>query len=143
MQPSQILPDLQCSLLCEDVRQEASGNFILVGVINLIRVPQLPVNGRLCLFNRWHSGVGQFKESVRILAPDQKTVLVKGEIRFEMKDPALPCTNVNVFGLQFTNPGTYYIEVLVNEVLKTRYPFVVAVVPPPNAQTQTGSAPQQ
>ena len=143
MQASQILPDLQCSLLCEDVRQEASGNFILVGVINVIRVPQVPVNGRLCLFNRWHSGVGQFKESVRILAPDQKTVLVKGEIRFELKDPVLPSTNVNVFGLQFTAPGTYYVEVLVNEILKIRYPFVVAVVPPPSGQTQTASAPQQ
>ncbi|MFN7140404.1 MAG: DUF6941 family protein [Limisphaerales bacterium] len=143
MQASRILPDLQCSLLCEDVRQEASGNFILVGVINVIRVPQLPVNGRLCLFNRWHSGLGQFKETVRILAPDQKTVLVKGEMRFELKETVFPSTNVNVFGVQFTAPGTYYVEVLVDDILKTRYPFVVAVVPPPGAQTQTASAPQQ
>jgi hypothetical protein len=49
MNPSRILPDLQCSLLCEDVRQEASGNFILVGVVNPFRVPQLPVAAfKLC-----------------------------------------------------------------------------------------------
>src|SRR5687767_12313157 len=108
MQPSRILPDLQCSVLCEDVRQEASGNFILIGVINLIRIPQLPVNGRLCLFNRWISGLGQFRETVRVLAPDQKTVLVKGEMHFAMKEPAVPTTNVNVLGLRFEAAGTYY-----------------------------------
>ncbi len=143
MQASRILPDLQCSILCEDVRQEANGNFILIGVINVIRVPGLPINGRLCLFNRWNSGLGQFKEVVRILAPDGKTVLVKGEMRFELKETVLPSTNVNVFGVQFTVPGTYQVEVLVDDILKMRFPFVVAVVPQPNAQTQTGSAPQQ
>jgi hypothetical protein len=29
MQATRILPDLQCSLLCEEVRQEINGNFIL------------------------------------------------------------------------------------------------------------------
>ena len=38
MDPSRILPDLQSSLLCEDVRQEANGNFMLIGVIGLVRV---------------------------------------------------------------------------------------------------------
>ena len=48
MQATRILPDLQCSLLCEEVRQEANGNLFLIGVINFIRVPQLPiVAGRL------------------------------------------------------------------------------------------------
>jgi len=142
MQASRIIPDLQCSILCEDVRQEASGNFILVGVINLIRVPQLPVNGRLCLFNRWNSGVGRFRESVRILAPDQKTVVLKGEMNFELKEPMLPSTNVNVLGVRFDAAGTYYVEVLVDDILKLRFPLVVAVVPPPGAQTQTASATQ-
>ncbi len=43
MTPTRILPDLQCSLMCEEIRQEANGNFMLIGVINFIRVPQLPV----------------------------------------------------------------------------------------------------
>ena len=42
MNPTRILPDLQCSLVCEDIRQEVNGNCILIGVINLIRVPKLP-----------------------------------------------------------------------------------------------------
>src|SRR5204863_9372420 len=54
MNATRILPDLQCALLCEDVRPEANGNCILVGVIGLVRVPQVPVTAfKLCVFNRW------------------------------------------------------------------------------------------
>ena len=76
MQPSRILPDLQCSLLCEEVRQEVNGNLFLIGVVNVIRLPQLPlVAGRICLFNRWTAGIGQFVETVRLIAPDQTAVI--------------------------------------------------------------------
>jgi len=88
MNPTRILPDLQASLLCEEVRQEANGNFFIVGVINFLRVPQLPiVAGRLCVFNRWTAGIGQFTETVRLIAPDQTTVLRKGEMKFELREP--------------------------------------------------------
>jgi hypothetical protein len=134
MQPTRILPDLQSSLLCEEVRQEANGNFFLVGVINFIRVPQLPVvAGRLCVFNRWTAGIGQFTESVRLIAPDQTTVLRKGEVKFALKDAALHATNITVFGqLEFKTAGTYFIEVLVDDVMKLRYPVPVIHAPPPN-----------
>jgi hypothetical protein len=134
MQATRILPDLQSSLLCEEVRQEANGNFFLVGVINLIRVPQLPVvAGRLCVFNRWAAGIGQFTETVRVIAPDQTTVLRKAEMKFELRDVALHSTNVMVFGqLEFKTAGTYFIEVLVDDVMKIRYPVPVVVAPPPN-----------
>jgi len=136
MNPTRILPDLQASLLCEDVRQEATGNFFLVGVINLIRVPQLPiVAGRLCVFNRWAAGLGQFTENIRLIAPDQTTVLRKGEVKFELRDPALHATNVMVFGqVEFKAAGTYFVEVLVDDVMKLRYPVPVIHAPPP-AQT--------
>src|SRR6267142_7138018 len=98
MNPTRILPDLQASLLCEEVRQESNGNFFIVGVVNLIRVPQLPVvAGRLCVFNRWTAGIGQFTETVRVIAPDQTTVLRKSEVKFAMKDPAVNATTVTVF----------------------------------------------
>lgn len=136
MQATRILPDLQASLLCEEIRQEANGNLILIGVINLIRVPQLPiVAGRLCVLNRWTAGIGQFTESVRIIEPDQTTVLRQGELKFDLRDPSLNATSVMVFGqLEFKLPGTYFVEVLVDDVMKLRYPIPVMVVPPP-AQT--------
>jgi hypothetical protein len=137
MQATRILPDLQSSLLCEEVRQEANGNFFLVGVINLIRVQQLPVvAGRLCVFNRWTAGIGQFTENVRLIAPDQTTVLRKADLKFELRDPAMHSTNVMVFNqLEFKTAGTYFIEVLVDDVMKIRYPVPVVVVPPQAGQT--------
>ena len=134
MQATRILPDLQSSLLCEEVRQEANGNFFLVGVINLIRVPQLPVvAGRLCVFNRWTAGIGLFTENVRLIAPDQTTVLRQADLKFEFKDAALHSTNVMVFNqLEFKTAGTYFIEVLVDDVMKIRYPVPVVHAPMPN-----------
>lgn len=132
MQPTRILPDLQCSLLCEEIRQEVTGNFFLIGVLNLLRVPQLPVVAlKLSLFNRWTAGLGQFIETSRLIAPDQTTVLRKGEVKFLLQDTALHATNVTVFGqVEFKTAGTYYVEVLVDDVMKLRYPVPVIVAPP-------------
>src|SRR5882724_2778169 len=138
MQPTRILPDLQCSLLCEEIRQEVTGNFFLIGVINFIRVPQVPVVAlKLSLFNRWTAGVGQFTESVRFVGPDQTSVLRKGEVKFALQDPALHATNVTVFGqVEFKVAGTYYIEVLVDDVMKLRYPVPLILAPMPNQPQQ-------
>jgi hypothetical protein len=143
MTPSRILPDLQCSLLCEDVRQEATGNFILIGVVGNVRVPQLPVSAlKLCLFNRWTAGVGQFTESVRFVAPDQTTVLRKNEIKFVLHEPAHNATTVTVWGqVKFETPGIYYVEVVVDDVMKLRFPVSIAVVPPPDAPGEARKGP--
>lgn len=138
MNATRILPDLQCSLLCEEVRQEANGNLFLIGIVNAIRVPQLPiVAGRVCIFNRWTAGIGQFTENVRMIAPDQTTVISKGELKFELRDPSHSASGVMVFGnVKFETAGVYYIEVLVEDVMKLRYPVVVQHVPQPNQPGQ-------
>lgn len=143
MQAARILPDLQCSLLCEEVRQEANGNFMVIGIISLVRVPQVPVTAfKLSVFNRWTAGVGQFRETVRFIAPDQTSVLRKSEVKFELKDAVLHATNVTVFPqLEFKSAGTYYLEVLVDDVMKLRYPIPLMVVAPPGAPQPAPDAP--
>lgn len=138
MNATRILPDLQCSLLCEDVKQEANGNFFLIGVINALRVPQLPVvAARICIFNRWTAGIGRFHEVVRLIAPDQTTVLRKAEMKFELVDVATHSTSIMFFGnLEFKAAGTYFVEVLVDDVMKLRYPVPVVHAPPPNQNPQ-------
>lgn len=133
MQPARILPDLQCSLLCEEVRQEANGNFFLVGIMDVVRVPQVPVTAfKLTVFNRWTAGLGQFTECVRLIGPDQAAAPRKSEVRFSMADPGVNATTVTLFGnVEFTVAGPYFIEVNVDDVLKLRYPITVVVVPPP------------
>jgi len=131
MQATRILPDLQCSLLCEEVRQEVNGNLFLIGV----------VTGRICVFNRWAAGIGQFNETVRLISADQTTVLSKSELKFELRDPAMSATNVTFFAqVKFETAGTYYVEVLVDDVMKLRYPVPVILAPmqnqPPTPEKQ-------
>lgn len=142
MQATRILPDLQCSLVCEQVRQEANGSFFLIGVVNFIRVPQLPATAfQLSVFNRWTAGVGQFVETSRFIGPDQTTVLRKGEVKFALQDAGRQATNITVFPqVEFKTAGNYFVEVLVDDVMKLRYAVPVIHTPPPN-QSPASPAP--
>jgi len=143
MNPTRILPDLQCSLLCEEVRQEITGSFFLIGVFNFLRLPQLPiVVGRLCIFNRWTAGIGKFHETVRLIAPDQMTVLRKAEMKFELQEAAATSTNAMFFGnVELKVAGMYFVEVLVDDVMKLRYPIPVVLAPPQNQNPQNPPQP--
>jgi hypothetical protein len=143
MQPTRILPDLQCSLLCEEIRQEVTGNFFLIGVINFLRVPQLPIVAlKLSVFNRWTAGIGQFTETVRLVAPDQTTLLRKAEVKFVLKDANTQATNVTFFAqVEFKAAGNYFIEVLVDDVMKLRYPVPLVLAPPQQQQAPAGQEP--
>jgi hypothetical protein len=148
MTPTRILPDLQCSLVCEEVRQEANGNVFLLGILDVVRVPQIPVTAhKLAVFNRWTAGIGLFTEQIRVVAPDQTTVISKSEVKFQMKDPTVNATTVTYFGnVQFSAAGSYFVEVLVDDVMKLRYPINIVIVPMaggPQGQGQpTQAAPQ-
>lgn len=119
--------------MCEEVRQEVNGNFILIGVIAHVQVPQIPVTAsKLCVFNRWTAGVGEFTETVRLLAPDQTTLIRQSNVKFALKDPAHNATNVTLFGqLKFEVAGVYTVEVLVDDVMKLRYPLMLTIAKPP------------
>lgn len=149
MNLARILPDLQCSLMCDDIRQEANGNFILLGVISFIRVPQVPITAfKICVFNRWTAGVGNFTETARLVAPDQTTVVRESKVKFALQDPAHNATNVSVFGqVEFKTPGIYSVEILVDDVMKIRFPLPIILAPPPpqapGAPAAPAAAPQE
>jgi len=127
------------------VRQEVTGNFIALGIIGAIRVPKVPiVAGKLCVFTRWVAGVGEFHENIRLIAPDQESIIRKCETKFVLRDPAHNATNIAMFaGTKFEDPGVYTIEVVVDEVMKLRYPIPVVIVePPPGAKRPPGEDPE-
>jgi hypothetical protein len=98
---------------------------------------------KLSVFNRWTAGVGQFVECVRLIAPDQTTVLRKGEVKFALPDANMHATNVTVLQqVEFKTAGTYFIEVLVDDVMKLRYPVPIILVPQQQNPQQPQAAPQ-
>ncbi len=150
MNPNRILPDLQSALLCEHVRREANGNFILIGVISGVGTPQLPITApQLCVFSRWARGRGEFTETVRLLDTDGTTELRKSDTQFRLQDPAHPVSNMTVFPqLEFKQQGVYQVEVSVDGVVKSRFPVPVLLVkqpgqpeqPQPEAPAEEGGA---
>src|ERR1700704_135785 len=97
----------QSARLCEDVRCEFNGMQTLVGVINVIPTPTLPINYmRLCIWTRWCSGAGKFKQRSRIIGVDEQNVLAQAEVEFELKEMEGHATNVHYFGgVQFQQFG--------------------------------------
>ena len=61
-----------------------------------------------------------------------------------LRDPAHHATNIAVFaGTKFEIPGVYNIEVVVDDVMKLRYPIPVVVVkPPPGAKKRSEEDPE-
>jgi len=131
MDSSPMTPDLQASLLCDDVRQERNGKFMLIGLFETLVSPQEPFKfPKLCVVNRWCGGEGRFSQQTRILQPDQVTPL----LTTRAADVVLPTVDHTatvvelMFNVTFPTFGTYWIEVLLNGDLKIRYPVRVVKV---------------
>ena len=138
-----IIPDLQSSLLCDDVRQERNGKFILIGLFDGLAVPGFPATfQRLCIVNRWCCGQGDFKQHSRILKPDGMTPLVSGkEVVVRLPDSEATATSVEFFmNVKFETEGTYWVEILLGGDLKLRYPLrAKALQPRQSGQTHEPS----
>lgn len=136
-----MIPDLQSSILCDDVRQERNGKFILIGLFDAIGAPSFPMRyPRLFMVTRWCSGEGEFQQRTRILKPDQSSVLVEGkDIPVRLNSAESTATNVEVFlNVNFEQEGTHWIEILLDGDLKIRYPMRVNKVQPPPGMEQQG-----
>lgn len=134
MDPNAILPDLQSCVLCEDVRCEINGMQTLVGVLNVIPATSLPICFRLCIWSRWCSGSGKFRQKSRIIGVDERQVLAQAEVEFELKEMEGHATNVHYFGgVQFQQFGLHHVEVFENE-LRLRFPLPVVRIGPAQPQ---------
>lgn len=129
---NKILPDLQACVLCEDVRQEINGNFMLAGILGVITVNSLPITAiKLCLFSRWCCGQGTFKNLYRIVLPDNTSTIASSQGEMQLNSIEEHLTQVTVFGnVQFQQAGTHWVEALVEDELKLRFPLLVRVIPP-------------
>ena len=108
----------------------------LVGVVNVIPAPSVPVNAlRLCIWSRWCSGSGKFRQKSRIIGVDEQQVIVQAEVEFELKEMEGHATNVHYFaGIQFQQFGLHHVEIFLENELRLRFPLPVVRVTLPQPQ---------
>lgn len=132
MKDDQIEPTLLFSILCDDIRREDNGKFILIGLFETIGAATFPVmHPVLYVINCWCSGTGAFKQKTRIVAPGNTKLIEDKETEFNLTDLKAKHRIVARFNnIRFDNPGEYAVEVLLNNELKVRYPLIVDKVSP-------------
>lgn len=122
-----MIPDLQMSVICDDVRQERSGKFILIGLFDVIGLPVFPAMfPRICIVNRWCCGQGVFKERTRIVGPSDSVLTEGQEVAVQLPTAESSVTNVEFFlNVKFEKEGVYWVEVILDGDMKLRYPLRV------------------
>jgi len=126
-----IKPNLQFSVLCDDVRREENGKFILIGLFEAINAKKFPATHQsLFVVNRWCKGEGEFVQKIRIVnSKDTAVVFETDEQPFALKDIDAHHTLVSRFNnLVFHNSGKYWVEVLLNGELVLNYPIILKEV---------------
>ncbi|MDD5496267.1 MAG: hypothetical protein PHP46_04100 [Candidatus Omnitrophica bacterium] len=123
-----IKPNLQFSVLCDDVRREDNGKFMLLGLFEAINAPTFPArHSSLFVANRWCKGEGNFTQRIRIVnTKDKKIVFQTEDQPFELKDIDGHHTLISRFNnLVFPDPGKYWVEIFLNGELMLNYPIML------------------
>jgi hypothetical protein len=127
MDTTDIVPTLLFSILCDDVRREDNGKFMLIGLFETIGAASFPArHSTLYVMNCWCSGVGAFRQRTRIVTPENVKLIEDEETQFTLADLKAKHRIVARFNnVQFDTPGEYAVEVLLNGELRVRYPLLV------------------
>jgi len=130
MAESKIKPRLSYTLLCDDVRQEMGGKFSLMGLFESIYSNAFPaLHHRFAIVNEWTGGKGEFVVKIRLLAPDREQVISESETRFALFNETQRHRDISVrYNTTFKVPGTYWIEMLLDEERVSMIPFPLQMV---------------
>lgn len=127
-----IEPDLLYSVLCDEVRREDNGKWILIGLFEQIGALQYPFFvPSLCVMNKWCNGQGTWTQQTRFVDADDKVLLSSEPINFELPHMEVTVVSVQTFAnLRLVSPGKIWVEVLLNGELKQRYALSVELLHP-------------
>ena len=122
-----IEPALLYSVLCDDVRREDNGKFILLGLFETIGAREFPAaHPTLFVVNGWIGGVGTFSQFSRVLDPSGQEIAKDQETAFQLQSLKSRHSVIARFNnLELPQAGEYAVEVLLNGDLKVRYSLVV------------------
>jgi hypothetical protein len=134
MAMNNVKPVLVHTILCDDVRQEMGGKFSLMGLFETISAATFPaIHPRFAIMNEWSGGRGEFIAKIRVLAPDRKTVISESEAKLALFNETQHHRDISLrFNTTFPAPGTYWIEMLLDNVQVALVPLPVQQI---NQQT--------
>ncbi len=122
-----IIPDLQFTVLCDDVRREHNGKHMLIGLFETIGAKKFPVqHPSFFVINRWCNGVGEFKQKTVIRYPDDTILAEDAETLIQLRDLKAKHTIIARFNnLRFPEPSEYSVDIRINGETKIRYPLLL------------------
>ena len=123
-----IRPNLQFSVLCDDVRREDNGKFMLIGLFEAITAKVFPAtHPTLFVVNRWCKGQGSFLQKIKIVNSKNKAIIFQtNEQAFELNDINGHHTLISrINNLAFPEAGKYWVEVLLDGELIINYPLML------------------
>jgi len=124
----QIKPNLQFSVVCDDVRREENCKFMLIGIFEAINAKKFPAtHASLYVVNRWCKGAGAFKQNIRIVnSMDSVVVFKTGDQPFELGDIDGHHTLVSkINNIVFPVVGKYWVEIMLDGDLVLNYPIIL------------------
>jgi hypothetical protein len=132
MANNKVKPNLVHTILCDDVRQELGGKFSLMGLFETISAGTFPaLHARFAILNEWSGGRGEFIAKIRLLTPDRRTVLSESEAKFALFNESQRHRDISVrFNTSFPAPGTYWLEMLLDNEQVALVPLPVQQVSP-------------
>ena len=125
-----IEPDLLYTILCDEVRREDNGKWILLGLFEGIGVAELPsLHPQCCIVNKWLGGGGEWTQQTRIVNQDDNIVVQSDVLPFELNGLHASFTAVQMFrGVPLAREEILWVEVLLGGELKQRYPLRIELI---------------
>lgn len=128
MEGMKIKPNMQFSVMCDDVRREDNGKFILLGLFEAINAHKFPAkHAAMFVANRWCKGQGNFTQKIRILnSKDNSVIFQTDDQPFSLTDIDSHHTLISKFNnIIFPIEGKYWVEVLLDNELELNYPLIL------------------
>ena len=126
-----IKPDLQFSVLCDDVRREENGKFMLVGIFEAINAKSFPATHQsMFIANQWVKGEGAFDQKIQIVNTRDKSIVFQTDAQhFELANIDSHHMLVSKFNnTVFPEPGKYWVEVILDNELMLNYPIMLTQI---------------
>jgi hypothetical protein len=123
-------------IMCDDVRQENSGKFILIGMYTPdMNVPQFPFVVPSLAFFAWLESdrIGSFPFRMRLEHLESGQAVVEGMGMMQFPRPGVGISIVKFGGVRFTNPGAYVFSMSFDgqtERLLTQFSVTLQSTPP-------------